>query len=439
MSRRLTAAGDQLDPILLLTFISFLTDPTAKYPAPIADLSASGTGRLVEMLTGAGVADPPALIRTITADFGALVDMPLTIPRVESVRIAGNLTIEIGDASPVTKEDFLSYELSAQFSIRETGELQILRYRFSRDVVITNNSAPFSFDDQGPVFRESIDPTIAVQVKDGTSVPWSKVFKAGDPGLATIDIKVPLQRGNHVVPSDTAIVPAVPKKLRGQVLQLGTKCVLNDLAVLLQAKTAADQPWRTVGAAKTDKDGNFSMLYPFGVFTAAQAIVSLTPNEPVAVTVTEVRPGNQTISDDFLYLLVRDAECPPSDSEEDCDCESPKKAGRLPDYADLIGSDQYTQDIGGACVNLSTPNRTLSEFNYQAIVRTSDPQVANYTLRKVDPPIKDVTAALNTLAASNNTSHSHLGVLNGMNGQLNAVLSPMDAAVLRAPTRSSRP
>ena len=33
----------------------------------------------------------------------------------------------------------------------------------------------------------------------------------------------------------------------------------------------------------------------------------------------------------------------------------------------------------GTCVNLSNPNRTLSEFNYQAIVRTSDPDVANYT------------------------------------------------------------
>jgi len=429
LSRRLTLTAGRLDPILLLSVISFLTDTAAKYPVLIEKLSAEGTARLAGVLADAGVPDPPALLKAIKVDFGDLLDTPLTIPRVESVRIAGTLTIEIGDASPVTKEDFLSYEISAQLSIRETGELRILRYRFSKDVVITNSSAPFSFDDQGPVLRESVDPTIAVQVKDGTSVPWSKVFKTGDPGLATIDIKVPLQRGNHVVPSDTAIVPAVPKKLRGQVLQLGTKCVLKDLTVLLQAKTAADQPWRTIGAAKTDKDGNFSMLYPFGVFTAAQAIVSLTPNEPVAVTVTELRPGNQTISDDFLYLLVRDAECPPSDSKEDCDCESPKKAGRLPDYADLIGSDQYTQDIGGACVNLSTPNRTLSEFNYQAIVRTSDPQVANYTLRKVDPPIKDVTAALNALAASTNTSHSHLGVLNGMNSQLNAVLSPMDAAV----------
>src|SRR6185295_14170088 len=66
------------------------------------------------------------------------------------------------------------------------------------------------------------------------------------------------------------------------------------------------------------------------------------------------------------------------------ECDSSTKAPRLPDYADLLGSDQYTQDIGGDCVNLSTPNRTLSEFNYQAIVRTSDPVVANYTLIRKD-------------------------------------------------------
>jgi hypothetical protein len=30
--------------------------------------------------------------------------------------------------------------------------------------------------------------------------------------------------------------------------------------------------------------------------------------------------------------------------------------------------DEYTQDIGGACVNLSTPNRTLSESCYHANV-----------------------------------------------------------------------
>ncbi len=429
LSRRLTAAASRLDPIVLLSVISLLTDTTTTSPELIKGLSADDTKRLEGMLEKAGVANPSALLDTVKTDFETLFDIPLTIPEIESVKVAGTLTVVTSDATDVTNGDFLAYDLSAQYSIRETGELQILRFRFSKDVDVQDNSAPFEFDAARPILRESVAGTISVQVKGNESVLWSREFKAADPGLDDIEISVPLQRANRVVPSETANVSAVPKKLRGQVLEFSKKCVLKDLTVVLQARTADDQPWRIVGAAQTDSTGGFSMAYPYGVFTAARAIVSLTPDDPVAVIVTEVRPVNQTISDDFLYLLVRGADCSPDDAKKDCDCDSPKKAARLPDYADLIGSDQYSQDIGGACVNLSTPNRTLSEFNYQAIVRTSDPEVANYTLRRVDPPLENVTAVLNRLAASNNTSYSLLSVLNGMNSQLNTVLSPMDAAV----------
>ena len=85
---------------------------------------------------------------------------------------------------------------------------------------------------------------------------------------------------------------------------------------------------------------------------------------------------------------MKKAHCPQDDGEADCDCNGNGRTARLPNQVDLIGSDDYTQDLGGSCINLSTPNRTLSEFNYQAIVRTSDPDVANYTLEKLAPEIK---------------------------------------------------
>ena len=40
------------------------------------------------------------------------------------------------------------------------------------------------------------------------------------------------------------------------------------------------------------------------------------------------------------------------------------------------------QDIGGACVNLSTPNRTISEYDFTAVVRLTDPGTANDILSK---------------------------------------------------------
>jgi len=207
--------------------------------------------------------------------------------------------------------------------------------------------------------------------------------------LGALCIEVPLQRPIALIRSTTPTISDLPhpnkeKKLRGQVLELTTKCALKNLTVVIQAKAEADKLWKIVGAGTTDSAGNFSIPYPFGVFAEAQALVSLTPNSPATVKVTDVRNGNETIAEDFLYLLLKDIDCPPAEAERDCDCHGKKRTARLPDHADLIESDEYTQDIGGSCVNLSTPNRTLSEFNYQAIVRTSDPDVANYALQKCE-------------------------------------------------------
>lgn len=432
MYERIGATEAELDPRILLSTISLLTDPTEDQPSIIRELSESVRSEMLDKLTDSGVIDAGKTLSIINKNFESLFDFSLTIPEIKGISIGGKLKILTGGAAKVNEEDFLAYELMAEFKARETGEINILHGRFTAKAPVAN-ALTFSFSEDRVLFREGIDGTITVKVKGrDQSLVWSNEYKPTDPNLAKLLIEVSLQPGTRIVSADTPNVPVESKKLRGQVLELSKKCALKDVVVLIQAKIADNQPWKVVAAAKTDTAGNFTLPYPYGVFTAAQAIISLTPNNPVDVAVTAVRPGNQTIADDFLYLWVRDAECPHEKTGEECDCHSPKKASRLPDYADLIGSDQYSQDIGGACVNLSTPNRTLSEFNYMAIVRTSDPEVANYTLRKVEPPIGEVGTVLNRLAASKATTISLIGVLSGLNREMNVLLNPMDAAVYAA-------
>ena len=79
---------------------------------------------------------------------------------------------------------------------------------------------------------------------------------------------------------------------------------------MIQAKHGGIRFGESSRAGKTDSAGNFSLPYPFGVFDEAQALVSVTPNSPAAISVTEVRNGNETIAEDFLYLLLKDIECP---------------------------------------------------------------------------------------------------------------------------------
>src|SRR5262249_18975649 len=129
------------------------------------------------------------------------------------------------------------------------------------------------------------------------AVLWSKEYRADDPLLGSLCIEVPLQRPITLISTTTRSIcersdPNKAKKLRGQVLELGKKCKLKDLTVVIQAKAKGDTVWKVVGAGTTDNAGNFSLPYPFGVFVEAQALVSAMANSPATVTVTpEVRNG----------------------------------------------------------------------------------------------------------------------------------------------------
>ena len=194
-----------------------------------------------------------------------------------------------------------------------------------------SNSVQFSFTDADDeaIYRSSVASLILVMVKSLGSPAWSEEFSPDDLQLSSIEIEVPLQRPNIMNSTDKDALPDKTKKLRGQVLEFSKKCPLKDLTVLVQAKNAGDKIWRIVGATTTDSSGNFSMPYPFGIYTEAQAIVSLTPDRPAVIPIVALREGNQTISDNFLYLLLRDVDCPHIKTGEDCDCDALKKASRL--------------------------------------------------------------------------------------------------------------
>src|SRR5690606_22757026 len=107
---------------------------------------------------------------------------------------------------------------------------------------------------------------------------------------------------------------------------------------------------------ETDRSGNFSLPYAYGTYVAAQAFVSAAPGDPVELEIVASNRSGESISDEFIYLILREGETPTtaaSGEQEHCDCERPVTAKRLPDQADLIGSDEYTQDIGGTCLNLT--------------------------------------------------------------------------------------
>jgi hypothetical protein len=375
----LTATFGPIDQSVLMLVISALTD--AKPEGPGEQPLTPEQKQLLYSLMGVSGDQGKKILDAIRKALPALFDFPLTLRELKTLTIAGKLTIA-GLTRPATAQDFQAYSLSAEIRSVGTAESRVLRYAFAAGLEVEDGKSTRFTVPTPAILRNAIASPVSVRLTgSGESAQWSKDFDVDDPTLANLDIRV-LVAAPIVLSTTPTSVPPGPKKLRGQVLEFSAKCPLKGLTVVIQVKDKQDdEMWRIVGAATTDASGNFSIPYPFGVFAEAQALVSAAPDSPAAVRITDAREGNQTIADDFLYLLVKEMKCHDGKHEKDCDCHG-KKPSRLPDQADLIQSDEYTQDIGGSCVNLSTPNRTISELDYQAVVRISDPEVASYVLKK---------------------------------------------------------
>lgn len=394
------------DDVYLLAIVGYLCDTSGSAPALTKKTDAELEKLLLARLRERGIGDPAGALALIRKRFAGLFDFPVQVAAIAVLEVAGTLRLLSSDQA-VAKADFDYCDVAVETT---QGPQHVAAERHvdwrKNQAKVDGNALPFTFADQAPLYRSALDATVNVRVKglDG-AILWSAQFDAGDKALGALDIAVPLQRPIRLSPADKLGSKEPGRKLRGQVLAPDKSSPVGDLTVVVQARKDGDPAWRIVSAGATDKSGNFSLPYPHGSYVAAQALLSAAPNDPADIAIVPDDGSGATVADDFLYLLLKDVPAPPGQPDADeCDCEHPKKAPRLPDQADLIGSDEYSQDIGGSCVNLSTPNRTLSEHSYKAIVRTSDPDVANYTLKKIETWVPKLGQKMTTFELTGGTS-----------------------------------
>ncbi|MCQ0110685.1 N-acetylmuramoyl-L-alanine amidase [Zhouia amylolytica] len=367
----------------VLNFIQILVDLNGEHPEFMDADFTIGITQLRDFLKKSEYNISKEFFEYLQENFNKLFDFPIAVPEINTLSIAGDMTII--SEEEVSQQDLDFYDLSVEYQ-HPDGTPKILKYDWlSSARTIENNKISFNFTEDEVILTNNISGPITIKVKgyDG-AVLWEDKLRKTDETLQNLDITIKKYPSGTIEVDPQTGIPRSTKRLRGKVLQNGDKYNLNGLTIIVQAKKEGDEINRIVASSTTDQSGNFSLDYPYGDYTEAQAMVSLMPNSPVDLDVDQDN-SNETISDDFIYLLLIDEEVqvPESESEEDdCGCHTPKKAKRLPDQEDLINSDEYTQDIGGSCINLSTPNRTLREYSYNAIVRISDPEVSNYVLEK---------------------------------------------------------
>jgi hypothetical protein len=170
---------------------------------------------------------------------------------------------------------------------------------------------------------------------------------------------------------------ASDRTLKGKIADLQGQPIKNTAFILyvqeLSERATKDIKMIPLLSGKSDNMGVFSVKVPGKNYGSAYATVGAAVNKPIAIHLEDGKLPS------FALLLVDDISAVSgSDSnDDDCDCHKAPPA-RLPEMEDLVGADSnYQQDIGGSCVNFTTPNRALEEFSYYSVVRLTDPEVMN--------------------------------------------------------------
>lgn len=191
-----------------------------------------------------------------------------------------------------------------------------------------------------------------------------------------------------------------PTKLRGRAIDRAGRVQIAGKQVVIwtaRVNNPQDADFAAVMVAETDATGYFSGSYPIGAFTSAHATVALDPTQAVTIHLND---GGAMPAD---VILVVDAPRRMVDEKDGgCGCHSPTGVTpRNPDAEDLING-TFSSDIGqGRCVDFTRPDRTLQEFSYSYVVRTTEPSIKGLTLTeptRIPPGILSEIVKLSNLS-----------------------------------------
>jgi len=330
-------------------------------------------------------------LASIAEDVGIDVDQLLVVvdrwPALTSFDLVTDVSPEIevaGDLSLVAIDDGPTPDLSDLAGLTLSAELSAISLGDKRDVISWSPPTPWPDPDSDALpVRFRLEPAKAVTLSStrsevvvrvrggGGEELYRAAYDADDPALADLSIVVPVDR-RPSLPIDTGTSEQPGRQLRGQVVRKGSGSNqgVGGLTVLVQTRAEESEALpRVFAATTTTESGSFFTRFPTGDWHSVGVLVSAAPDSLVELELDE----DGRVIETFVYLLLDDA---------DVDGQGGRDTGRLPGHDELIHSGEYRQDLGGGCINVTTPNRSLREYRYNAIVRTSDPDVSSYTLRK---------------------------------------------------------
>jgi len=222
---------------------------------------------------------------------------------------------------------------------------------------------------------------------------------ATHPTLSNFSIKVPPREALTVAPETPVTDPALgPLKIR---ISLHDKTEQDRAANQLVSvwgvpadPTAADPVQNVLGVSYADARGVAVVEIPRAAYQSLEIEV---PGHRGANKRFPLKQFDEGLPAESVDLLV-DLVPPPARTDDECDCKETAPP-RTPGHDELVGSGVFAADpVAGGCVSLAVPNRTIEEYSFHSLVRTTDPSLFN--LRPPRPrPLPPLSQTALTLAA----------------------------------------
>lgn len=188
-----------------------------------------------------------------------------------------------------------------------------------------------------------------------------------------------------VTPDETNTLKTNTYEVNGKLLDLENKFELSNLQIVLFSSESADPTLlnsKIVVNAKTFKDGYFKFIIPipdktYNYFLVVENSVSEFYTLEIDESLINKPIKNKQIIAVELYSSEDEIK-----SKDDCGCHKKKELPNELEFANA--NSNYSEDIGGNCVNFTTPNRTIDEFSFYHVVRTTEPEIKSIAITNND-------------------------------------------------------
>ena len=226
-------------------------------------------------------------------------------------------------------------------------------------------------------FKKSLtgELTFTVRAPDGTALAERRYAAEALP--ERLEIKVEPKQYEAITPSPDAFRGRAAQ-LTGRVIDREGKVPASNLQVIVMARPADAGPndFRALLQARTNVTGYFSAPWPRGKWAEAYGLVSVNGGEKVPIALED-----GALPHAVMLIVALPREATPKAAQ---------KPPRQPLPEDLVNAPEaFSQDLGGACVSFTVPNRTIEEYDAYFAVRTTDPEIGPTTRRTIPQAVKD--------------------------------------------------